>query len=48
MTTEKIMEKIKKLLALANNNPSEDEAMAAALKAQEMMAKYNIVLDGQV
>ena len=45
MTTEKIMEKIKKLLALANNNPSEDEAMAAALKAQEMMAKYNIVLD---
>ena len=45
MTTEKIIEKIKKLLALANNNPSEDEAMAAALKAQEMMAKYNVVLD---
>lgn len=39
---EKILEKIKNLLDLANNNPNENEAMSAALKAQELMAKYNI------
>ena len=39
---EKILNKIKNLLDLANNNPNENEAMAAALKAQELMAKYNI------
>lgn len=39
---EKTIEKIKKLLALASNNPSENEAMAAALKAQALMAEYNI------
>lgn len=44
MATEKIMEKIKNLLDLANNNPNEHEAMAAALKAQELMAKYNVDL----
>jgi hypothetical protein len=32
-------------LDLANNNPNENEAIAAALKAQELMAKYNIELD---
>lgn len=42
MTNEKIIEKIKNLLDLAGNNPNENEAMAAALKAQELMAKYNI------
>ena len=42
---EKILNKIKNLLDLANNNPNENEAMAAALKAQELMAKYNIELD---
>ena len=42
MTNEKIVEKIKNLLDLANNNPNENEAMAAALKAQELMAKYNV------
>ena len=41
---EKILEKIEKLLALAGNNPSEKEAISAALKAQELMAKYNIEL----
>ena len=41
---EKILEKIEKLLALAGNNPSENEAISAALKAQELMAKYNIEL----
>lgn len=39
---EKILKKIKNLLDLANNNPNEHEAMAAALKAQELMAKYNV------
>lgn len=42
---EKVMDKIRKLLALANNNPNENEAMAAALKAQKLMAEYNIELD---
>lgn len=42
---EKIIEKIKNLLDLANNNPNENEAIAAALKAQELMAKYNIEFD---
>lgn len=41
---EKILNKIKNLLDLANN-PNENEAIAAALKAQELMAKYNIELD---
>ena len=39
---EKIIQKIQNLLDLANNNPNENEAIAAALKAQELMAKYNI------
>lgn len=39
---EKMMEKIKNLLDLANKNPNENEALAAALKAQELMAKYHI------
>jgi len=42
---EKIMTKIQNLLDLANNNPNENEALAAALKAQELMAKYNIELE---
>lgn len=40
---EKIVEKIKKLLALSKS-PNENEAMAAALKAQALMAKYEIDL----
>lgn len=39
---DKIIEQIRKLLALAGNNPCEQEAISAALKAQAMMAKYNI------
>lgn len=39
---EKITDKIQKLLALAGNNPSEEEAKAALLKAQKMMAEYNL------
>ena len=41
---EDILKKIDKLLALAGNNPNENEAISAALKAQELMAKYNIEL----
>ena len=39
---KKIIEKINKILALAENNPSKEEAMAAALKAQRLMAEYHI------
>ena len=42
MPEEKIIQKIQNLLDLANNNPSEEEAIAAAAKAQELMAKYDI------
>ena len=42
MTNEKIINKIQKLLALAGNNPSENEAKAAMLKAQELMRDYHI------
>lgn len=42
MREERIIEKIRKCLALANNNPSEEEAKAAALQAQKLLAKYNI------
>lgn len=42
---EKIIQKIQNLLDLANNNPNENEAIAAALKAQELMAKYEIEMD---
>lgn len=39
---EKILTKIQNLFDLANNNPNENEAIAAAMKAQELMAKYHI------
>lgn len=38
----KMLDKVQKLLALAGNNPSEEEAKAAAMKAQELIAKYNL------
>lgn len=44
MTDSKIADKIEKLLALANNNPNENEAKLALLKAQKLMAEYNIEL----
>lgn len=37
-----IISKIEKLLALAGNNPSEAEAQAAMLKAQQLMAQHNL------
>lgn len=45
MSNEKIIEKIQKLFNLAGNNPNENEAKAALLKAQELMAKYNLDQD---
>lgn len=42
MTEKNIISKIEKLLALAGNNPSEAEAQAAMLKAQQLMAEHNL------
>lgn len=40
----KMLDKVQKLLALAGNNPSEGEAKAAAMKAQKLIAQYNLDL----
>lgn len=37
-----IIERIKKLFALADSNPNANEALAAALKAQKLIADYDI------
>ena len=42
MTTQEIEIKIKKLLALAGNNPSREEAAAALAKAQALMTEHHI------
>lgn len=42
---DKIVSKIDKLFALAEKNPEAQEAIQAAAKAQELIAKYNIELD---
>src|SRR5579862_2600386 len=39
---EDILQKIKKLLALAGNNPSVEEAAAASARAQQMMDEYHL------
>jgi len=39
---ENMVEKIKKMLNLSENNPSEEEAKSAVLMAQRLMAKYGI------
>lgn len=41
-----IIDKIQKLLALAGNNPEANEAKEALLKAQELMAQYNVDMEG--
>lgn len=41
---DKVLEKVRKLFALAGNNPSEEEAKSAALKAQKLMAEYNLTI----
>lgn len=45
MNIENIIDKIEKLFALAEKNPEEQEAIAAAAKAQELIAKYNIEVE---
>lgn len=42
MDAEKIIQTIRKVLELSRNNPSQEEAKAAALKAQQLLAKYHI------
>lgn len=42
MNREQIVEKVKKLFSLSGNNPSANEATAAALLAQRLMHKYHI------
>ena len=42
--TEKMVDKVRKLLALAGNNHSEGEAKLALLRANELIAKYNLDL----
>ena len=39
---KQIIEKIKKIMALSENNPNQNEAISAALKAQKLMAKFHI------
>lgn len=45
MNIDTIINKIEKLFALAEKNPEQQEAIAAAAKAQELIAKYNIELE---
>lgn len=42
MTKEQVIDKIKKLLALAADESNENEAKAALLMAQKLMAKHNV------
>lgn len=42
MIDKAVVEKIKKLMALAANNPSEQEARSAAEKASELLIKFNL------
>lgn len=45
MNREQLMNKVNKLLALAGNNPSQEEANAAYAKAQKLIAEYNLNMD---
>lgn len=47
-TNEKLIDKIKKLLAKSSNNPSEAEASACFLKAQEMLAKAGLSMEAVI
>lgn len=42
---QKILEKIKKVLALSKNNPSQEEAAAALLMAQKLMVEHNFTME---
>ena len=45
MNKEQLMNKVNKLLALAGNNPSQEEANSAYMKAQKLIAEYNLNMD---
>lgn len=45
MNKEQLMNKVNKLLALAGNNPSQEEANAAYAKAHKLIAEYNLNMD---
>ena len=46
MQNKEVIEKIKKLFAVAHNKGASDaEAQAAMLKAQRLMTKYNIIIE---
>jgi len=42
MKDEKVLDKIKKLFALAGNNPNENESMVAMKAAKKMLDKHNL------
>lgn len=42
---EKILERVRKLLALAGNNPNENEALAALEKAHGILAEHNLLIE---
>lgn len=42
MSEEKLIKKVQKLLALADNNSNENEAQAAYARAQELIAEYSL------
>ena len=44
MNTEKIIEKIKNLVKLAQDNPSDEEGQTALLMAQKLMLKHDVSL----
>ena len=44
MSNEKLIEKIKNLIQLANDNPSDEEGQTALLLAQKLMLKNDIAL----
>lgn len=45
MNKEALMKKVEKLLSLAGNNPSQEEAQAAMAKAQKLIAEHNLNMD---
>jgi hypothetical protein len=44
MTINKIADRVRKLLALANNNPNEEEAASAAALAAALLAEHNLTM----
>ena len=42
MNKEALIKKVEKLLSLAGNNPSQEEAQSAMAKAQKLIAEYNL------